>query len=168
MKRILMGLLILTMALLSGCGDKADREAEATSAPTQALAEQTPDAAVSFTEEAVNPDFYDVDLAGMGATMVYSYVYSIVSDPAQYVGQRFRVRGTYQVTHWSATDLDYNFVVVSDATACCAQGLEFLLDEGLSYPAAGDQIEITGTFGSYDELDETYYYIQADSIRAWE
>jgi hypothetical protein len=95
-------------------------------------------------------------------------VYSIVSDPARYVGQRFRVRGTYQITHWSETDLDYNFVIVSDATACCTQGLEFLLNDGLSYPTAGDQIEITGTFGSYDELDETYYYIQADSIRTWE
>lgn len=168
MKRILKSLLILTVALLSGCGDKADREVAATPVPTQSLSEQTPDAVVFSTAVAINPDYYDVDLAGMGATMVYSYVFSIVSDPAQYVGQRFRVRGTYQVTHWSATDLDYNFVVVSDATACCAQGLEFLLDEGLSYPAAGDQIEITGTFGSYDELDETYYYIQADSIRAWE
>ena len=35
-------------------------------------------------------------------------------------------------------------------------------------PAAGDRIELTGTFGSYEELDETYYYIQADSIRTME
>lgn len=173
MKRLLAILMILAIALLSGCGGGADRAAGPTPAPTEtpvATAEPIPDAPLPSSEEAreSDPGFYDVDLAGMGATMVYSYVFSIVSDPAQYVGQRFRVRGAYDITYWSATGLNYNFIVVADATACCAQGLEFVLNDGLSYPAEGDQIEITGTFGTYEELGETYYYIQADSVRSWE
>lgn len=177
MKKFLSIFLLLTIILLTGCGVNSDRTVAATAVPTavpaiadQSAATPTPDTVHLPAEKTgtSNPAIYDVDLTNMGATMVYSYVFSIVSEPAQYVGQRFKMQGTYEMTYWSATELNYHFVVVADATACCAQGIEFVLDEGLSYPAEGDQIEITGTFGSYEELDETYYYIQADSIRSWE
>lgn len=163
MRRYLAFFMILAVALLAGCGSAVDREAASTPAPT-------PDADILPAQEvaAADPNFFDVDLTGMNATMIYSCVFSIVNDPAEYIGQHFRIEGTYQTSSWSATGSTYHFVVVMDATACCAQGLEFMLDEGLSYPAEGDQIELTGTFGSYEELDETYYYIQADSIRTVE
>lgn len=170
MKRVSALCAILLLIFLTGCGEKKDiRIAAARDNAGKATAPPATNDAVILpqaTKEAA--DFYDVDLTQMSGTMVYSYVFSVMSDPEQYIGKRFRIVGSYEMSNWSATGLDYHFVVIADATACCAQGIEFVLPDGLEYPAEGDHIEITGTFGSYQELGDLYYYIQADSIRSYE
>ena len=58
--------------------------------------------------------------------------------------------------------LDFFAVLISDATACCAQGIEFVpAGEHMypyDYPAIGDEIVIHGTFNTYE--DETGAYVQ--------
>ena len=46
-------------------------------------------------------------------------------------------------------------VLISDATACCSQGIEFVLSDEYSfpddYPADGKEIELKGVFEIFEE-----------------
>ena len=50
--------------------------------------------------------------------------------------------------------------IVPDATACCQQGIEFVLDGDYKYPddypEEGQSITIKGAFNSYDEYGFKY------------
>ena len=58
------------------------------------------------------------------------------------------------------TGKKYYACIVQDATQCCSQGLEFVLDENTytedDYPKVGDDITIKGTFTTYQENGNTY------------
>ena len=104
-----------------------------------------------------DPGAVDVDLTQLSSTMVYSEVYAMMVEPEQYVGKTVKMRG-----------LEYNgerlyACVVQDATACCAQGLEFETAEKLTYPddypEPGSEITVVGTFDSYQEEVDGNYYI---------
>ncbi|MDR0221261.1 MAG: hypothetical protein LBI54_07660 [Lachnospiraceae bacterium] len=110
----------------------------------------------------------DVDLTEMSSTMVYAEVYNITNNPANYIGKTIRMSGPYQSSYYDETGLYYHYVVVEDAAACCAQGLEFIWNGEHAfpedYPQLQAKIEVTGVFGSYDELGITYYYLAVDDI----
>lgn len=107
----------------------------------------------------------DVDMTALSSTMVYSYVFDMMVNPQTYEGMNFLVEGVYSDFYLELTEETYHYVVISDATACCAQGLEFILDKGAGeYPAPDAEIEVKGTFKSYVELEETYYYLQVWSL----
>lgn len=143
----LIAILLPVCLLLSGCGKQA-----ADSTQTSAKVDS---AAVS-----------EIDLTQMSGTMVYSYVYNIVNTPQEYEGQCFRIQGTSDASYWDETDTTYHYIVIADATACCAQGLEFILSDGhAQYPEAGANIEIRGVLEPYMEEDRLYYHIVADEIR---
>ncbi len=110
----------------------------------------------------------DVDLSVLSGTMVYAEVYRIMSSPTDYVGKTMKVKGTYKASYYAPTQKYYSYVVVADATACCAQGFEF---EWVGktypedYPKEGEKIEVVGVFGSYNELGTTYYSLTVDSLK---
>lgn len=104
----------------------------------------------------------DVDLSSLSATMVYAKVNDIVTNPTAYIGKTIKAKGVYDTSYFNKTQKYYNYVVIKDATACCAQGLEFEYSGG--YPDRGAEIVIVGVFGSYTELGLTYYYISANSL----
>ena len=83
----------------------------------------------------------------------------MMSKPNEYVGKTVRMNGTFSVYHDAATDQYYFSCVVADATACCAQGIEFTVD-GYSYPDdypdEGTFITVTGVFDTYQEGNYTY------------
>ena len=110
----------------------------------------------------------DVDLSVLSGTMVYAEVYRIMSAPSDYVGKTIKIKGTYNASYYSPTQKYYSYVLVADATACCAQGFEFEWT-GKSYPEDypenGETIEVVGVFGSYDELGLTYYSLTVDSLK---
>jgi len=91
-----------------------------------------------------------VDLTKLNGTMMYSQVFDMMSNPQKYMGKRVVMRG--QFSFYQPMD--------GDGTACCSQGLEFdLANKPASledYPAAGDDIEVSGTFSTYDEGGFTY------------
>ena len=111
----------------------------------------------------------DLDLTALSSTMVYAEVYDIVGDPAAHVGQTIRIRGPYYATSDAALGTHYSFVVVEDATACCQQGIEVVLNgEHVwpdDYPQNDQQVEVTGTYGSYQEEGITYYCILTDEFK---
>jgi hypothetical protein len=66
------------------------------------------------------------------------------------------MEGTTSIYHDETDGNDYYACVIKDATECCAQGIEFVLDDG-KYPEANSQVTVTGTFSSYKIGDYEYY-----------
>ena len=154
MKKTLLIALCAACLLLNGCGKDAATVSSG-AAPAKAIAENTA-APVSTAE---------IDLTKMSSTMVYSYVFNMVNAPNDFIGQRFRIRGNYDEEYWDQTKLTYHYIVIADATACCAQGLEFVLNDiNAAYPQVGEEFEISGTFGTYTENRNLYIRITADQI----
>ncbi|MBQ7604675.1 MAG: hypothetical protein IJU75_06935 [Clostridia bacterium] len=102
----------------------------------------------------------DVDLTKLSSTMVYSEVYNMMSSPDNYMGKRVRMKGSFA---YSEGDGRYYFAcIIADATACCAQGIEFVLKDERrfpdEYPSKGKEITVSGVFDTY--MEETYRYCQ--------
>ncbi len=107
-----------------------------------------------------NTQEYDVDLTALSSTMVYSEVYNMMVTPEEYVGKTIKMSGSF-ATFINEEDGRYIFgCVITDATACCAQGIEFELSDDYKYPddypKDGDTICVTGTFDTYQEEQFTY------------
>ena len=110
----------------------------------------------------------DIDLTELSATMVYAEVNSIMTNPDDYIGKTIKMKGPYYTSFFDETNLYYHYVIIEDATACCAQGLEFIWNGEHAYPDdypnEESRIEVAGVFGSYDELGKTYYYLAVDDV----
>ncbi|MBQ9428912.1 MAG: hypothetical protein IJU41_05130 [Clostridia bacterium] len=106
----------------------------------------------------------DIDAAAMSETMAYSIAAQMRAAPQNYLSKTVRMRGQFAVSHFDKTDKDYYYLVVTDTTACCSQPIEFLFPKNAAFPAEGTTVEIEGKFISYDELDVTYYCIDAAKI----
>ena len=149
MKKILCALLIaLTLVPLAACGGENTAQKPAAEGAEGAAA-------------------VDVDLTVLSGIMVYSEVNSIISFPDNYIGKTVKMQG--QFTIYQATDENGAFIpdkrffacMIADATACCAQGLEFSLAGKPAYPddypELGAEITVVGTFEGYDEDGCRYY-----------
>ncbi|NLF35254.1 MAG: hypothetical protein GX585_04735, partial [Clostridiales bacterium] len=104
----------------------------------------------------------------LSSTMVYGEVFNMMVEPDGYVGKTIRMRGLYYASYYDVTEQYYHFVIIQDATACCAQGLEFLWTGEHTYPddypENETKVEVTGVWERYEEDGETYYRIQADDF----
>ena len=120
-------------------------------------------------EDAEDTAAVDIDLTALSGIMVYSEVNSMISFPDNYIGKTVKMQG--QFTIYQATDENGAFIpdkmffacMIADATACCAQGLEFAFagkpvypDE---YPELGAEITVIGEFQSYEENGMTWYHL---------
>ena len=155
MKKLLA--LILSLCLvLSGCSVQQVQQDSSASSQSQPSAQEA---------QAAQAEAVDLDFTRMSSTMVYAYVYNIVCSPEDFLGQRCRIGGISDQSYWDQTDTVYHYVVIEDATACCAQGLEFVLtSEDDAYPLPGADIEISGEWAQYEEDGEIYFHILADQI----
>ena len=75
-----------------------------------------------------------------------------------YLGKTVKMAGAFNVAE--ENDQRYYACVIKDATACCAQGIEFVWEGDHAYPddypAQGDEISVIGTFTTYKEKAQTY------------
>lgn len=105
----------------------------------------------------------DVDLTKLSSTMVYSKVYNMVTKPSEYVGQTVKMNGTFTLFHSNETGLDYYACIIADATACCSQGIEFVLAGDSKYPddypELGSEIVVQGEFDTYMEGPQMYCHL---------
>lgn len=105
-------------------------------------------------------DGVDIDLTSLSSTMVYSEVYNMVFEPDKYIGKTVKMKGIYAVYHDEEKDKYYHACIISDATACCSQGIEFELGDEYKYPddypEEADDICVTGTFDIYKDNDYNY------------
>lgn len=136
----------------------AAEDAKKTEATTEELTtEETTEATTEkSTEEGRTTPGVDYDLSQMNKNMVLSTVNNFLAEPDVYDGVIVRAQGKFFGNTDPATGRVYTFVVVEDALACCAQGLEFTWEDGShaypgEYPAEDAQIVVTGEFGSYYE-----------------
>lgn len=167
MKRVLCAALsLLLTASLCACGPKeaasaaspkqqpvpAASAAAPTPAPTQ---KPLPTPQSEPAETAV-----DVDLTALSSTMVYSEVYNMLyENTADYVGKTVKMKGAFGVAQVvvngevSSEPAAYA-CVIADATACCTQGIEFVLKGEhrypQDYPPLGEEITVIGTFETYE------------------
>ena len=150
MKRALAIILLLGVALaLGACGSSSGEAARAVA--TQASV--------------------DLDLSVLSGTVVYSQVYDMTQRPEAYLGQTVKLRGNFSYFQDPDTHNEYFAAVIADATACCAQGIEFLWagDHAFpdDYPPLDTEITVVGTFGTYEENGYTYLRL-SDAEVTWE
>lgn len=100
----------------------------------------------------------DIDLSQMSKTMMYSELYNLLSEPHKYLGQKIRIAGDFAVYHDGETGLDYYSCLLSDATVCCTQVLEFVLKDG-KYPEPNEKITVEGYFDTYMENGTEYCHL---------
>ena len=143
--------------------DRKNSEATATPTPqpTTPIDDSTPtDAPVTPNGGNQGNGSVDVDLTTMTATMVYAEVYNMMVAPEEYIGKTVKMSGAFNIYHDEATDVYYYLCVIQDATACCAQGMEFVPAGAHSYPndfpAIGTDITVVGEFDTYIEGDTMY------------
>ena len=183
MKTLLFVVLIaLTLVSLAACGSEKEKEAAATdfqtpnsSASQNQTTEKDSESAPAALKPAQSADGIDVDLTKLSSTMVYSEVYNMMYSPDDYIGKTVKMKGQFDV--YQAVDENGAFLpgqiyfacVIADATACCAQGLEFVLTGDYTYPddypELGTEITVVGTFQTYEE--NGYLYCQLVDAKLW-
>lgn len=113
----------------------------------------------------------DIDLTKLGSTMVYSQVYNMMNSPSEYIGKIVKVSGPFLPFDSNYPNYCYPAIYIADATACCANGLEFLLygvprctkEGGNGYPLRNEEATIVGRFNTYLEDGSRYVHLE-DSI----
>ena len=153
-----------------GAGNDASSSNEESSASTESIPtpkeKETPE---ESEQPQASADGVEVDLTVLSSTMVYSEVYNMLyNDPAYYLGKTVKAKGTFSL-YQLVTDgvlqpdpVSYA-CIISDATACCAEGMEFVLEGDYTYPddypELGAEITVIGEFQSYEENGMTWYHL---------
>lgn len=154
---------------VSSSDEKSSASAESIPTPKE---QETPDEQQTPEEPEqtqTSADGVDVDLTVLSSTMVYSEVYNMLyNDPAHYLGKTVKAKGTFSL-YQLVTDgvLQPDPVayacIIADATACCAEGMEFVLEGDYTYPddypELGAEITVIGEFQSYEENGMTWYHL---------
>ena len=186
MKQLFCLLLATCMTVsLCACGKGIEKDAgndtpssdREVSAPTESI--PTPDEQETPNEQQAqeepeqtqtSADGVDVDLTVLSSTMVYSEVYNMLYFyPEDYYGKTVKMTGQFNVYQWVdesgiVADMPVAYAcIISDATACCAEGMEFVLKDDLAYPddypELGAEITVIGEFQSYEENGMTWYHL---------
>ena len=186
MKRLFCLLLaVCMMASLCACGKGSEKGAgndtpssnEEASAPAEII--PTPDEQETQDEQQTpeepeqtqtSADGVDVDLTVLSSTMVYSEVYNMLYFyPEDYYGKNVKMTGQFNVYQWVdesgiVADMPVAYAcIISDATACCAERVEFVLEGDYTYPddypELGTEITVIGEFQSYEENGVTWYHL---------
>lgn len=199
MKKSILLVAMLTIAAgVTGCGSSentylsnnssVDHQGTANSAEVDSITESGENTAIgSDTEAPSNTDpssdstgsgdgEIDIDLTKLSSSMVYAQVYDMVYNGDNYIGKKVKAKGPF--SYYQEPDgREFFAVIISDATACCSQGIEFVLDGDYSYPddypAIGTDITVVGKFNYYKENYYTYCQLtdatmEADTSLSWE
>lgn len=158
-------LIVLTLSSLSACGSKKDKgttdnQTANPSVSQNQTTEKSSESAPTTSKPAQSADGIDVDLTKLSSTMVYSEVYNMMVSPDNYTGKTVKMKGQFAYYEDPETKAQYFACIIADATACCSQGLEFILTGDHTYPKdypeLGSEITVTGTFEVYTESGFQY------------
>ena len=110
----------------------------------------------------------DLDLTDMSSTMVYAEVLNMMLDPESYEGMSICMDGTFSSWEDPDTGSTYFSCIIADATACCQQGVEFVLTDDYKYPddypKEGDPIEVVGIYELYEDGELENYHVAEASL----
>ena len=165
MKRLLCLLLAVCMTLsLCACGKGAERDTERGASAS----EPQPSPAITEPPQA-SADGAEVDLTVLSSTMVYAEVYNMLyNDPESYLGKTVRARGEFSIYQLVVDGVlqpapAAYACIIADATACCAEGMEFVSEGDLTYPddypELGAEITVVGEFQAYEENGMTGHHL---------
>ena len=125
---------------------------------------------INDTEDALKTEgTVDYDFTQMSSDIVYATVYQMMAAPDEYEGKTFRIDGNFYAEYYEATKKYYFYCVIQDAAACCAQGIEFVWEDGThiypdEYPEDNAEILVKGTFETYrEDGDENLYCRLSDA-----
>lgn len=167
-KRMMILLVLLLVPVMTACRNAGGKDLgtggntvtdilEQGMAPTQTEPGAVPETTGESTVMAPSTDV-DVDLTALSSTMVYSEVQNMLLSPEQYEGKSVRMNGDFAVAQ--GDDRMYYACIIRDATACCANGIEFVRQGDYSYPddypEVGSQITVVGKFDTYYEDGQMY------------
>lgn len=142
--------------------------------PSEGTAERVPAAPseeISKTEapETAAASDVDVDLTVLSSTMVYAEVLNMMTEPNAYDGKTVKMRGRFGASYGYRPDGTINedvlifACIIADATACCSQGIEFVLSGAYTfpedYPELDSEITVTGTFKSGEQNGIPYFRV---------
>ena len=110
-----------------------------------------------------------IDLTELSSTMVYSEVYNMMMVPEEYIGKTVIMKGQFDSYEDENSKIRYFSCIITDATECCSQGLEFVLAGNHSYPndypAEGDEIIVKGVFQVKNEDGYNYICLENASFK---
>ena len=171
-------LAVCMMASLCACGKGREKDAGndalSSNEEASASAESIPTPKEQETpgeseQPQASADGVDVDLTVLSSTMVYSEVYNMLYyDQESYYGKTVKANGIFAIYQMVVDGVTQPAPVayaciIADATACCAEGMEFVLEGDYTYPddypELGAEITVIGEFQSYEENGMTWYHL---------
>ena len=171
-------LAVCMMASLCACGKGREKDAGndalSSNEEASASAESIPTPKEQETPGESKPSHpaagkVDVDLTVLSSTMVYSEVYNMLYFyPEDYYGKTVKANGIFAIYQMVVDGVTQPAPVayaciIADATACCAEGMEFVLEGDYTYPddypELGAEITVIGEFQSYEENGMTWYHL---------
>lgn len=158
--------LIYVLFSLCACVEKTDKKI-VSDAPIIQSGTQNEDNQdiISEKEEKSLPEYanIDIDLSSMKGTITYSQVYDMIYNSSKYEGKIVKMQGPFSVFYSNTTKLFYSAVIIKDATACCSQGIEFVLydnpDYPSGYPKTNTEITVVGEFKIYYEGSNVFCHL---------
>ena len=160
-------IVVLSILSLAACGSEKDKGTAATDKQTSnsSVSQSQPTEKESESKSTTSKpeqsaDGIDVDLTKLSSTMVYSEVYNMMVSPESYIGKTVKMNGAFAYYEDPETKKQYFACIIADATACCSQGIEFILTGEHTYPndypELNSEITVTGTFETYEENGYNY------------
>ena len=134
---------LLLILILTGCGQRQPADMQ-----------NVLSSGASEREEKAQP--YDLDLLSCGPREVYSAVFRMMNQPEEFIGKRIRMVGV--LACYPYPDHTVYGCIIADATACCKDGMEFVLaeDRPENYPPPGSEIVVSGYYETYPAGDFTF------------
>jgi hypothetical protein len=162
-RRLSFALSLIAVLILSSCGEAPPPELPANEISVVDISsELISEAELEIADEAqtASTDSDYIDLTIMSSTVVYAEVYNMMYYPEKYVGKTIKMTGLYDDYYDEATAKRYHACIIMDATAWCAQGIEFILTDDYEYPSdypeEADDITVEGVFDIYTEESGDY------------
>lgn len=136
-------LVLLLILILTGCWQRQPADMQ------NVLSSSAPNSA-----EKARP--YDLDLLSCSPREVYSAVFRMMNQPEEFIGKRIRMVGV--LACYPYPDHTVYGCIIADATACCKDGMEFVLaeDRPENYPSPGSEIVVSGYYETYPAGDFTF------------
>lgn len=101
----------------------------------------------------ISYDKVDIDLTTFSEVMLFAELYNMMNTPSNYIGKIVKMKGNFKYYQNPETQETHYSVYQMDATACCTQGLDFVLADPsihLEELVAEDaEITVTGRFDIY-------------------
>jgi len=125
---------------------------------------ETPKSSATASGDAVR------DLTILSSTMLSAELVNIRMNLDDYIGKTIKISGVFSAFYYEVTEKFYfNVITYMDATQCCSEGMEFILNGDYEYPddypEEGAEIELVGKIDSYEELGVRYCYLAADEMK---